>query len=249
MKVTFPSVVALASCMFVFGSAAHAGTVSASLFSPFAPVGSMVTPIAVAVGPVGSTSIITSGYTITFSTALDEGVVKGSDANHAIPVAGVSGGMPEYETGDFGSPLTAAAGSAGDYLSTGLGGTITITFTTPQTSLALLWGSIDTGNSLTFNDPSHMVVTGTQIQTLAAGFVSNGFQGPGGSAYVIVDTTGTFTQVVATSSVISFEMDGLEAGTVPFVNSPEPSSAILLVGAGLVGIGCFGLRWKAKRRI
>jgi hypothetical protein len=244
MTISLRSTIAVASCLFVFGSIASAGTVSASLFSPAVPVGSVVTPIALAGHPDGTATIIGSGFTITFSTALDEGLVHAVAGDHAIPVAGVSGGLPEYLTADFGSPLTLSSGASGDYLSTGIG-SITITFTTPQTSLALLWGSIDIGNSLTFNDASSMLVTGTQIEALAAGFVGNGFQGPGGSAYVVVNTSTPFTRVVAASSVVSLEIAGVAGGTVPFVPTPEPGTTMLL-GAGLVGIGYFGRRLRRR---
>jgi hypothetical protein len=176
------------------------------------------------------------GYSISFAVANNEGVVQGmTPGAHAVPVAGVNGASPEYLTGGFGSALTSNIADSGNYFSTGFG-TITITFDTPQTSFALLWGSIDTGNSLTFNDAANFVVTGTQVQAAAAGFVSNGFQGPGGSAYVVVNTLTPFTTVTARSSTISFEFGGVAASMEPFVfDTPEPAT-LLLVGLGIAAL-------------
>jgi hypothetical protein len=154
-----------------------------------------------------SAEIFGVGYKIQFVSPFPpgQGVVQGASPSlFAVPVAGVSGGQPEYLTGNYGSPLTTTAAGSGNYLSTGLG-SIIITFTNPQYSFALLWGSIDASNSLTFNDVGHFQVTGSQIQSAAAGFVSNGYQGPGGSAYVAVDTSTPFTTVTAASGVVSFD--------------------------------------------
>jgi hypothetical protein len=224
---------------------ARADIIQASLFSPLPPVGSVLTPLSLSgISTPSETTINGLGFTVTFSTATNQGVVNGSNTLHAVPVAGVSGTTPEYLTGDYGSALTTDIGLAGSYLSTGTG-TITITFATPQTSLALLWGSIDAGNTLTFNDAANFVVTGAQVQSAAAGFVSNGFQGPGGSAYVIIDSSTSFTTVTASSNVTSFEFDAVAGGTLPFSTTPEPAS-MLLMGGGLLAFASFGLRRRSK---
>ncbi len=182
-------------------------------------------------------TVIRPEYIITFNTPSDEGVVQGTLAGrHAIPVSGVSGAQPTYLTGGFGSTQTTSAAAAGSYLSSGGAGTsIVVTFTTPQTSLTLLWGSIDAGNRISFNNTARDVLTGAAVQTLAAGFMGNGFQGPGGSAYVFTTTDTSFTSVTFTSDVIAFEATALAA-----VNRssavPEPTSFALL-SAVLVSFG------------
>jgi hypothetical protein len=216
---------------------AEGSTITANLFSPLAPPGS--TPVVVNLGGLNDPSqapLTGSGYTISFAgVGPNQGLVQGNAGGHAIPVAGVTGGSAEYLTGGFESSQTTDVAGSANYLSTGTG-TITITFISPQTSFALLWGSIDTGNSLRFNDASNFLVTGTAVQTAAAGFVSNGFQGPGGSAYVIVNTDTPFTTVTATSSVVSFEFAPLAASSTPFdpPGVPEPGALTLMAGGILL---------------
>ena len=211
--------------------------VTASLFSPLAPAGSTLTPIAVTgITPPSQSTITGAGYTVTFTgEPANQGVVNGTTANvHAIPVAGVtSSGTAEYLTGDYGSSLTTTAALSGNYLSTGANGaSITIRFTTAQTSLALLWGSIDTTNLLTLSNGD--TVSGAQVQTAASGFASNGFQGPAGSAYVSL-TDSPFTSVTLTSGVVAFEADAIVGSNVPFT-VPEPIS-LALFGASLASLG------------
>ena len=117
----------------------------------------------------------------------------------------------------------------------------------PQTSFALLWGSIDGGNLLRFNDASNFNVTGTAVQAAATGFVSNGFQGPGGSAYVVVNTDTPFTTVTASSSDISFEFQPIAASTTPFeISNPEPAGFALMAGGILL---LLGYRWRNPKRV
>ncbi len=231
-------VLGLALSIAVSGGVANADSISASLFSPLAPSGT--TPTAINLTGITAPSHSTihgTGYTVTFSTAANQGVVRGDAAGlHAVPVAGVSGTTPEYLTGNYGSALTTNVAASGNYFSTGLG-TVTFTFTTPQTSIAVLWGSIDAGNSLTFNETSHYKVTGTAVKA-AAGAQGNGFQGAGGSAYVVVDTSTPFTTITATSTVPSFEFAALAASTAAFTTSPEPTTSLLIaLGIGMIAFG------------
>jgi len=234
---------AILSTLFSLG-VAEAGTITASLFSPLAPPGSLpvVTDLTGFTAPSQAT-LSGQGYSISFAgVGSNQGLVHGTlNGVHAIPVAGVNGGSLEYLAGSFGSPLTTDLGAAGNYLSTGLGGAITITFATPQTSFALLWGSIDLGNLLSFNDASHFDVSANALQTAAAGAVINGFQGAGGSAYLVVNTDTPFTTVTASSSVNSFEFVPIAASTTPFETAnPEPEE-FALVGGGLMLLAAYRL--------
>jgi hypothetical protein len=240
--------------MLTLGSAtmADASILSASLNNPVSPIGNVITPVAFS-GPVGNSPIFGLGFAVDFSTAPGQGVVKGASVgNYAVPVAGTTTSAPLYLTGTYGSPLTSSVDDSGDYLSTGLGN-ITITFAAPQTSFVILWGSVDAGNKLTFNDTAKDTVTGTDVQQATAGFVGDGYQGYGGSVYVMVNPTTPFTSVTASSTSGSFEFLAEAGATVPTSSSldpvatPEPSD-MLLLGSGLIAIALIGLRKAGKSK-
>jgi len=234
--------------------------VTASLFTPLNG-GGTVTPVDLSgITPLPSQLTIPNNgsYSVSFG-GIDatQGIVQYGttqqgpcpqncfDGLHAIPVAGVDGSTAEYLTGDAGSTLTENPNLSGAYFSTGADGAITITFDTPQTSLALLWGSIDTQNQLVFNNSTGSdIVTGTDVQLAAAGFGGNGLQGPTGSAYVVLTPDSTFTTVTASSGVVSFEFTAVQASTGTFVTTPEPSAVLLMfVMAGVLALA-FGLKRK-----
>ena len=228
---------------------AHASIIaSASLFSPLPPGGTTTTVVGVqGVTTPSQATLARSGYTVSFNVAANQGIVQGAVPStiHAVPVAGVtSSGAPTYLTGDFGSSQTTNPSLSGNYLSTGTG-TITITFAAMETSLALLWGSIDASNAITFNDAANDTLTGAQVQALAVGFANNGFQGPAGSAYVTAMTNTPFTSVTLSSNVVSFEAAGIAGSTASFTPVPEPVSLALL-GTGLIGVGFIGRRRVSK---
>ena len=227
----------------LIGLSAHADAAlitTTSLFTPVPVPGTTTT-----IGLQGTTApsqaaFSGDGYTIGFAVGANQGIVRGASSGlHAIPVAGVSSGNPTYLTGDFASDQTTNAGLSGNYLSTGLG-SIIITFAAPQTALALLWGSIDSSNAITFNNTATDTLTGSAVQSLAAGFVGNGFQGPGGSAYISVLSDTPFTTITLSSGVVSFEAAGLIASTAP-ISVPEPTS-LAVFGMGLLGMGLFQRR-------
>jgi hypothetical protein len=178
---------------------------------------------------------------VSFSgVAANQGVVQGNlSAVHAVPVAGMTGGMAQYLTGDFGSLLTTSVAASGNYLSTGLG-SITITFTTPESNFALLWGSIDATNSVHFNDMAGDTVTGATASSVAVGTIP-GFTGIGGSAWFLITTNTPFTMVTLSSSIVSFESAAEVAGPLTFI--PEPTSFVMAgTGAGFVGLMAFRKR-------
>lgn len=229
------------SLLLIAGLPAFADVVTASLYTPALGTGTLVPIVLNGVGigvPSNATIPDNGSYSVTFSVPGGQGVVQNaSSGNYAIPVAGVKGGQPEHLTGDYGSNLTTDPSQSGNYFSTGVG-SITIAFDNPQYWFALLWGSIDVYNSLTFNNGPTITatVTGAEAQNLTSGFVSNGYQGWGGSAYVLIHTTDPFMSVTASSTSPSFEFAGVEAaGAESNFSLPEPSAAFLtILMAGVV---------------
>jgi hypothetical protein len=234
---------------------AKADTVLASLYSPIPSAGSTVTSISLIGITTPSQAEVGGGsspYAITFDdVGSDEGVVQNSvTGEYAVPVGGGTTGDPEYLTAGYGSTLTSTIADSGNYLSTGTG-TITLTFTSTQHWLVLLWGSIDTGNSLTIDDGSgtggtNFTETGTALQQIVEGFTTNGSQGVGGSAYVVINSPNGFTTVTFTSNVVSFEFAGIATSTNGFFFAPEPSSTLLVASGFGIGIGFIAAR---RRRI
>lgn len=254
-KVSLLSLTAALVGVSAFASTANASIIDiqASLYSPLVPKGTetVINTQGVAT-PASGVGVVTQGsgansYTLAFNVASNQGIVQGDASGvHAAPVAGVTNKAPTYLTGNFGSKETTDVSKSGTYLSTGLG-TITLTFATPQKSLALLWGSIDSSNFLTFANGDS--VTGAQVQKLASGFVGEGDRGAGGSAYVIVTEDNPFSSVTFSSKVVSFELNGVVGSTTQISTVPLPASAPLF-GAALLALGGFGYgmnRWVAPK--
>ena len=182
-------------------------------------------------------TINAAGYAISFSVAAGQGVVNGpSSGNYAVPVGGATGGQPEYLTGNYGSSLTTNVGASGNYLSTGTG-SITITFTSNKYAFAMLWGSIDSFNTVTLlqGATSIGVVTGTDAAAaLGNGFTATGGQGAGGSGYIILNSASAFNAITFSSTTPSFEFTGI-VGSTAQIGIPEPMG-LALFGSGLLGI-------------
>lgn len=157
-------------------------------------------------------------------------VVNGSLANtYAAPVFTGNNNLFFSSTPTTGTDTT-------NFLSAGTG-SITLTFGAATTNyLGLLWGSVDSYNSLTFFDANGNVVgsiTGTMVNALTGGNTTG--------TYVNVMSTTAFTRVVASSALNSFEIDNVAYGNFLV---PEPSSVVLCGLAGLIGLGVARVRGK-----
>ena len=125
----------------------------------------------------------------------------------------------------FGDPNNGPDGTT--YLSTGIG-SVTLSLPGEEKYVGLLWGSVDSYNSLSLYNGSTLVgtVTGSDVTASA-----NGDQGVNGTYYVNITSTDSFNTVVATSTQYAFEFDNVAFNPT---SVPEPSS-FALAFIGLMG--------------
>jgi hypothetical protein len=177
--------------------------------------------------PLGAAGGISNGITVSFTG--DGQAVQGSLSSvYAAPYLSNGNGTP------FGDPNNGPDTTT--YLTSGVG-SVTLTLPGQEKYFGLLWGSVDTYNTLSFYEGSTLVgsLTGSDVTSSASGN-----QGELGTFYVNINSTESFDKVVATSSQIAFEIDNV-AYNVTAV--PEPSSFIL---AFIGGVGA--VAYKLKRR-
>ena len=134
------------------------------------------------------------------------------------------------------------------YMSVEGGGTETATWATPQTGLAIYWGSIDADipGSASSGNMNSVAVTIDGYTLTAADLVARGALGRGDqnnpldNQLVTITGLGAFTQVTFSSTGNAFEFS-LGSGV------PEPSTwAMMLVG--FTGFGFAGF-WAQRKRV
>lgn len=133
------------------------------------------------------------------------------------------------------SPTT--GNDASQFVGVEIGGSATLSFSTPQTYFGILWGSVDVGNLLSFYNSEDNFI-GSIAGENVPGAPLDGQLDPNNTIYVNITSTTPFSKIVATSSVNSFEFDDVAYAVVP-----EPASTVLFSG-GLFMLG-FVLRRKS----
>ncbi len=173
-----------------------------------------------------------NGLVSTTPIALGNGGAITFQPNVAIPHAGVYSGSV---SGVVVSPFNGTNLGQSNYLAAQPSDNVTINYGLLNTTntFNLLWGTVDTYNSLNLDFYSNgilleaLTVTGADVAKAAGGsFQANGTT----SAFVTIHEglLQAFDEVIATSTSSAFEF-------VPGVSVPEPASAALL-GASLIGI-------------
>jgi hypothetical protein len=222
---TSAAVGALSLCLVGMSSIARAGiTIDASVGG--APTGVNYANFdSLTLGNTGGTS---NGITVSFTG--DAQAVQGSLVNvYAAPYLSNGNGSL------FGDSTNGP--DATTYLSTGIG-SVTLSLPGQEMYIGLLWGSVDSYNTLSLYNDSTLVgtITGTDVTSNA-----NGDQGMNGTFYVNITSTGSFNEVVASSSQYAFEFDNVAYNPSAV---PEPSTFVL---AGIAAIGGLGV-WVRRRR-
>ena len=131
--------------------------------------------------------------------------------------------------------------SCAEYFSVQPGGMITVTFDTPQTSLNLLWGTVDVAsgyNLVTTNASSPQTIDGATIDSLmgspASGTVDAAVEITGLNSFTSV----TFQDTTGNSPAFEFDIAGVAQTPLP--------AALPLFATGLGAMGLFG--WRRKRK-
>lgn len=214
--------------VFAFGAAMVSPTVMAAVIS--ASVGGVASGAGVYLNfdhlaPTGGTA--GGGVTVAFS---------GQGAGTAS-LPNVSGQYAApFISGDNGAPFGNSQADGKDvtqYLVTGIGD-VTLQLGGYNQYFGLLWGSVDSYNTLSFYDGGTLLFnfTGLDVDSLA-----NGNQGAAGTFYVNINSDIAFNKVVASSSAYSFEFDNvaLERNPIrlPITAVPEPD-ILSLFGLGLL---------------
>jgi hypothetical protein len=184
-------------------------------------------------GFVSNTPITVGIETITFTGGVSSG-------GTGTPSGLYTGNTQNVATSPFisGPPTTFGPGTQGlNYLAAQPGGSVTSTYTTPQTAFGLLWGSVDGSDSrnlLVSGPTASFNINGGLVET-SLGTFTDGVT----NAVVQIALTGTsFTTVTASDAAG-------QASAFEFVKTavPEPTSMAIL-GAALAGFGVLRRRRK-----
>ena len=152
------------------------------------------------------------------------------------------GTLPSVYAAPLGMGTSTTTGTT--YFAVEGGSTELATWATPQTSLAIYWGSIDglTGGNINLNSIAITVdgFTLTGADLVALGASGNGDQSaPSGNQLVRITGLGDFTQVSFSSTGNAFEFSLGSA-------IPEPSTWVMMT-LGFAGLGYAAFRRNSKK--
>ena len=234
MTQTLRTLLAATALTVAAAAPAFAGMISVGSFGSLtatSAAGATTSPFAL--GYFGNAGI--NGLVSTAPVSLSNGGSVTFAPDSSVPQAGVYSGSVG---GVALSPFSGTNLTPSDYLVAQPGDSVTINYgrSNATDTFALLWGSVDTYNSLVLDFLSggtsvgRVTVTGSDVAS-AAGISANGTT----PAFVSISDSYRrgFDQVIATSTSSAFEFDPSLSVSLPV---PEPASVALL-GAGLIALG------------
>lgn len=176
--------------------------------------------------------------TLTFDGSLPSNMTLTGNAFLATGTPPFGNTAPYYSgsTAAYFGESPALGPDATQYVAVQSGGSATLTFSTPQRYLGLLWGSVDDNfNYITFYDSGNNQI-GQVLASQVAGIADND-PGINGTSYVNITSTTPFSSAVFQTSGpqgnFTFEFDDIAYSTVV----PEPATgAIIAAGLGVLGL-------------
>ncbi len=228
LTMTLLAVSALTAAAISQSAMAETITAQGSGTAPFADysVGTTATT-----GFLNSTTITSPGFDNISSITFAQGTGSGTGV-YAGTVSGISDSP--FTLGTFSS--TSCSPSCPEYFSVQTGGTITITFNSAQTSLDILWGTVDVASG-------YNLVTTSAGQTIDGATIDSLMSSPAsGAVDAAVEITGlnpflsvTFQDTTGNNPAFEFDIG----------QTPIPG-ALPLFATGLSAFGLFG--WRRKRK-
>ncbi len=196
--------------------------------------------------PAAAGSVTDSHYNVTVSTSgsqfltsvpgastfVDSATLAGYSGSLVTPTASLSGGLLNNGANPAGG-VTGGSGS-GNWINSGSGGSLTISFANPEGYFGLLWGSVDDSNTLKLYNGSTLVATYTGLQMVTDG--ASNYPSPGSFVgFTAQNAASDITKAVLSDSTANgFEVVNFAAGPPAPVPLPQ-SLALLSGGLALVG--------------
>ncbi|MFZ4407578.1 MAG: hypothetical protein ACOYOH_09560 [Paracraurococcus sp.] len=216
----------LAAALALTAGAMLAAPARAQVYDPNVSVSTSLTTVAQS-ATVSVLDLGTSGKNgLVSNQAVDFG---SGDTAGTISYTGTSGIYSGNVTGVTAAPYTATGPTTGNYFAAEPKSAITFSYAQQQQYFGMMWGSVDSYNTLSFYRGDTLV---EQLPGKAITAVPNGVQGAGNTYWVNVNfgTGVSFDRVVATSTSPAFEFSVIAFSTTTQAITPAQVAAAGNVG-------------------
>jgi hypothetical protein len=196
----------------LFGTAVVVTPAQSQVYDPNVSVSTSLTNVAQS----GTVNLLDLGRSPTSGLVTNDTLNFGSGAAAgSIAFTGTSGIYSGNVTGLAAAPYTATGPTTSNYFAAEPKGAVTFSYSAQQQYFGMMWGSVDTYNTLSFYQGNTLV---EQIPGKAVAAIPNGVQGAGNTYWVNVNFGGgtSFDRVVATSTNPAFEF-----GVIAFSTSTQ----------------------------